>query len=499
MSHDSNDRTASADASFGWMANLARISPVGIYRCDATGQCIYVNERCCELAGLTAEEAKGSGWERAIHPLDRGRILEQWVRLVQAGELFRAEYRYLRPDGSSVWIFGESAEERDANGVLTGFIGTATDITELRNTREALEAAQAELEVRVRERTEKLRETTMVVDQIEDAVIQSDYDGLVVSWNRAAERLFGYTAEQMMGQTTLALTPVAERLAATKVRRRVRAGESIHGYETVRVRKDGRHLDVELTVFPLRDENGNVFATTAIIRDITERKRAQAQLRQLSQGLLRAQDEERRRIARELHDSTAQLLAAMTINLGQVCSSRRLTKRRREQLLAECTVFAERALMEVRTQSYLLHPPLLDERGLVAALGFFIDGFIQRSGIEVAFRAQPGLEGLCKTLELTLFRIVQEALTNVHRHSGSARAEINVTHQDGWISLTVRDFGRGFSRPINSLNGVGIAGIRERMMEIGGTFQIESASPGTQLNVKLRAEYTPHEDSHPVG
>jgi PAS domain S-box-containing protein len=481
------------------MAKLARVSPVGIFRCDPDGNCLYVNERLSELTGLTPEEASGYGWVRAIHPSDRERIAEEWRRTVEDGEQFRSEYRYLRPDGTTVWIRGESAEERDANGSLVSIIGTVTEITDCRRTREALEAARAELEQRVRERTEKLREAAMVVDQMEDAVIRADLSGVIVSWNRAAERLFGYTAEEMIGKTTLPLTPADEHINVISMKRRLQAGESIRSYETVRICKRGELLDVELSLFPLRDENGAIFGTTGIVRDISERKRTQAQLRQLSQGLLRAQDEERRRIARELHDSTAQLLAAMAINLGQVCSGRNIGDQKRDQLIAECTVLAERALMEIRTQSYLLHPPLLDERGLVAALGFFVDGFIRRSGIDVIFRSQSGLEGLSKPLELTLFRIVQEALTNVHRHSGSGRAEISVTVQDSWIALNVRDYGRGFAGTADSLNGVGVAGIRERVTELGGTFHIESASPGTRITVKLRAEYTPHEDSHSIG
>jgi PAS domain S-box-containing protein len=490
---DEPDRTeTSATADYGWMAKLARVSPVGIYHCDKFGNCLYVNERWCELTGLTFDEALGSGWERAIHPKDSARIHEEWKRTAEANEPFRSEYRFLQPNGRTLWVYGEVAEERDEDGVLIGLIGTVTDISELRAVREELERSRRDLEQRVRQRTEMLREAAMVVDQMKDAVIRTDLTGKIVSWNRGAEELFGYSAEEMIGQSTLMLTPVEHRVYAEDIKRRVRQGESVYRFESVRVTKDGTLLDVELSAFPLRDDDGTILGTTAIVRNISEQKRADAQLRQLSQRLLRVQDEERRRIARELHDSTAQLLAAISINLGRICESTRpLQDRVREQLLAEAMVFSENALLEVRTQSYLLHPPLLDERGLAAALEFFIDGFTKRSGIHVDFRAPKDLKRLTNILELTFFRIVQESLTNVHRHSGSTRAEIELREEDHWIELTVRDYGRGLNRSAGSTPGVGIAGIRERAKELGGTLTVESASPGTRLNVRLPAEYSP--------
>jgi PAS domain S-box-containing protein len=166
--------------------------------------------------------------------------------------------------------FGEVAEERDENGVLLGLIGTVTDITELRIAREELERSRAELESRVRERTEELREAAMVVDQMEDAVIRSDLDGNIVSWNRAAERLFGYRAGEMIGRSTFLLTPPEHRTGATEIKRRVREGESLYRIETVRMRKGWeRSWMSTCQSFRFEMTMERLLGTTAIVRNIS--------------------------------------------------------------------------------------------------------------------------------------------------------------------------------------------------------------------------------------
>ena len=176
---------------YEWLRCLARISPVGIYRADADGLCKYVNERWCELAGYPQEAALGTGWGRVIHPDDRARVLEEWGRMGAEGVSFRSEYRYLQPGGRVVWIFGEVAEERAADGRLMGYVGTVTDITELRRMRAELEQSHAELEERVHERTAQIERMAMIVAGSDDAIVSSDFEGNVVSWNPAAEMIFG--------------------------------------------------------------------------------------------------------------------------------------------------------------------------------------------------------------------------------------------------------------------------------------------------------------------
>ncbi len=471
---------------YEWLRCLARISPVGIYRADADGLCRYVNERWCELAGYPQEAALGTGWGRVIHPEDRARVLEEWSRMAALGVPFRSEYRYLQPGGRVVWIFGEVAEEHDAHGRLTGYVGTATDVTELRRMRAELEQSHAELEERVRERTRQIERMAMIVAASDDAIVSSDFEGNVVSWNPAAETIFGYAAEEMIGKSSFVVTPADRIEEARMLKARVRSGETVHQFETVRVARSGELIEVAVSLFPLRDAEGNVIGTSAIVRDIRERKKAKRSLRQLSWRLLRMQDEERRRLARELHDSAAQTVAALAMNLSLLTQTGgTMPEEKRAALLADSLQLAGDTVRDLRTQAYLLHPPLLDERGLNAALRWFVDGFTQRSGIAVEFEIAAEFPRLHEQLEMTIFRIIQESLSNVRRHAKSATASVRVTREGGWVTLEIRDRGCGMPGGDSDGMGVGIAGMRERLLQLGGMLTIARNDPGTAVIARL--------------
>lgn len=212
------------------------------------------------------------------------------------------------------------------------------------------------------------------------------------------------------------------------------------------------------------------------------------ELRQLSGRLMQLQDEERRRIARELHDSAGQALAALQMSLGAVeRSSGRLGKKAR-QALAESVDLARQCSRDVRTAAYLLHPPLLEDLGLVSALRHFLEGYAQRSGIRSEFDAPPDFGRLPREIELAIFRVVQECLTNIHHHSGSPTATVRLRREMRAVRLEVEDQGRGVPREMldesgNILPGlgVGIAGMQERMHLLGGRLEIRSSGHGTVI------------------
>jgi signal transduction histidine kinase len=221
-------------------------------------------------------------------------------------------------------------------------------------------------------------------------------------------------------------------------------------------------------------------------------------LGELSAHLLHLQDEERRRIARELHDSVGQTLAALSMNLAAVGADiERLTKT--ATTIADSTALVNDMSTDIRTISYLLHPPLLDEAGLASALTWYINGFSERSKIEVRLKIPDDFGRLPRDLETAIFRVVQECLTNIHRHSGGSFARILISHSDGQVKVEVEDNGRGIpaekrsqiiSTPTGT-PGVGIRGMRERLRQLGGTLEIRSDGEGKGTLISARLPATP--------
>ena len=211
-------------------------------------------------------------------------------------------------------------------------------------------------------------------------------------------------------------------------------------------------------------------------------------LRRLSTRLMQLQDEERRRIARELHDGLGQHLTAIAIELDG------LKANPTETAVMGCRELVDRAIAEIRTISYLLHPPLLDEVGFSSAALWYVEGFAKRSGLEVTIDLPRDMDRLPAMLEIGLFRILQEALTNIHRHSGSKRAEVRMQIAPGTTVLSIRDNGKGIPGDVlrrwneTGAAGVGLTGMRERVEELGGKVQIESGEHGTTLTVVLPSE-----------
>ncbi len=232
-------------------------------------------------------------------------------------------------------------------------------------------------------------------------------------------------------------------------------------------------------------------ALTLLESEITVRRQTEAHLRYLSSRLMTLQDEERRRIARDLHDTAGQTLAAIKMSLALLRQVKGAPAAI-EPLLDDLNALADEALQEVRTTSYLLHPPLLDEAGIASAARWFLEGFSRRSAIEVHCEIPDKMDRPPRDCELALFRVLQEGLTNVHRHSAATAANIRLHHDAAGFHLEICDNGKGVSdddlRRLESSgnkSGVGISGMRERIRELGGTFEIEALHPGTAVRVSL--------------
>ena len=253
---------------------------------------------------------------------------------------------------------------------------------------------------------------------------------------------------------------------------------------TQRQRKDGSLVEVEIHGIPVVVSDV-LLGVIAIYHDVSQKKEAEQTVQQFSARLLELQDDERRKIARELHDTTAQTMFALTMNLTRLQALVSVTNSEASAVISDSIQLAESSARELRTISYLLHPPLLEEMGLLSAVRWYVRGFSERSGIRIELWLPEEMERLPRQLELALFRILQESLTNVHRHSCSPAATIQVEADGERVVLEIRDQGLGMGSVTGSMPklGVGITGMRERIQQLGGHLEVVSGPQGTTVRV----------------
>jgi PAS domain S-box-containing protein len=361
-----------------------------------------------------------------------------------------------------------------------------------------------------------------IVDSSEDAIVSKTLEGIITSWNTSAERLFGYTASEAVGQHISLIIPVNRRDEETVIIERIKQGIRIEHFDTIRIRKDKTQLDISLTISPLRDASGKIVGASKIARDITQRKRIERELREseeryrtladaletqvqfrtqelerrasdlrdLSGRLLESQDDERRHIARELHDSAGQTLAALGMQLARISADAKKNPAQLAKDVHDAEELVQHLSQEIRTTSYLLHPPLLDESGISSALSWYVQGLAERSSLAIDLKVSDNFGRLPSEMELLIFRLVQECLTNIHRHSRSKTALIRIEREESNVHVEVEDHGSGMSperlAEIQSQGtGVGIRGMRERVRHFRGDLVIESNGSGTKVCATL--------------
>jgi PAS domain S-box-containing protein len=372
-----------------------------------------------------------------------------------------------------------------------------------------------------------------IVDSSDDAIISKTLEGVITSWNAGAERLFGYTPEEAVGRHISMVIPLDRRDEETSILARLREGQRIDHFDTIRMRKDGSKLEISLTISPVRDASGTIIGASKIARDIAGRKRVERELheseqrfraladaldtqvqfrtqelqrrnaeiveqsdrlRDLSARLMRTQDEERRRIALELHDSAGQNLAALAMTLARLEDDAKRDPTRFSEGIRDARELIQSLTQEVRTTSYLLHPPMLDEWGLSSALRWYVEGLVQRSDLAIEVHISEDLGRLAPEVELAIFRLVQESLTNIHRHSGSKTALIRVAREADKVCVEVQDRGKGMSKErfaeVQSQTvGFGLRGMKERVRQSHGELTIDSNALGTKITASFPLEH----------
>ncbi len=366
---------------------------------------------------------------------------------------------------------------------LAGYARTLEETVEKRTAALVADLAhRRRIELALRESEERYRD---LVELNPVAVFVNDQNRITFINSAGLELLGAELPEQILGRSPLDFFhPDCHAVVRQRVERLQSSPQRVPLMEERVVRLDGVVRDVEVVAASFQ-ERGKLIIQV-VLRDVTERKLAEAERQRLLTELLRSEDEERRRIARELHDSTAQHLAAAKLNLLRLRSGEASLSAASAPLMDDTQDLLEQSLQELRTFSWWLHPPLLEELGLVDALHDYAGGFARRSLLRVEVNTSKFQGRLPLELEMALFRVAQESLTNVHRHSESATALIRLERDEHEVRLEVQDSGRGLPEGAQGAGaGVGLRGMRERLRQFGGQLTIETDAQGTTILASL--------------
>jgi PAS domain S-box-containing protein len=421
-----------------------------------------------------------------VHPDDRSDVRRTFQQAMAHRSEVDLDYRIVRPDGTIRDIHSLARPVLDHSGNLLEYVGAVVDITEQRRAEAALRSSE-----------ERWR---LVFENSAIGIVLAEGEGKFVEANRAFQELVGYSNEELRTLTSMDITHEADIPRGTEVIQQLQSGSKREVQLEKRYRhKDGRYIWVRATGTAIPGSDSSPRYLLGLVEDVTDRKIAEqelaasvSQLHALAGRLMHAQDDERRRIARILHETTAQDLAALKMLLARLNRTASHLGESDRGALTDSISLAEQSMTEIRTLSYLLHPPFLDEMGLLSALRWYAVGFADRSGITVDLELPESFERLPRDTETALFRIVQESLINIHQHAESETARIRLRRDAETLVLEIEDRGRGI--PSESLKfimgdgggaGVGIAGMCERIEQLGGSLEITSGDSGTTVHARL--------------
>jgi PAS domain S-box-containing protein len=451
-------------------------TPALIHTGRPDGYLDYFNQPWLKYVGLPLEDLQGWAWIAVIHPEDVEEMVNSWRATLASGEPLVHEARVRRADGEYRWMLHSDVALRDEHGNIVKWYASSIDIED-----------------------RKRAEMQSLIDAIPQQIWSGPPDGNLDYCNDRWRSYMGLGLQELQGDGWQSMLHPDDRDRVLKTWHESVANGTLYEQEERHRAADGTYRWFLSRGVPLRDAEGRIVRWYGTNTDIEGRKQAEEELRHLSRQILRSQDEERRRIARDLHDSTGQDLVALATMLGQLRGSIPSGERKSHTLLSKCMALADQCIRDVRTLSYLLHPPVLDQAGLGDAIRDYVDGFIKRSGIQVELELSARLDRMARDVELALFRVVQEGLTNIQRHSGSQQAKIKIHHNSD-VTLEISDLGRGVSASVQRGKeepqfevGVGILSMQERVKLVGGRFEIDSTGQGTTVRVTVPLGGNEHE------
>ena len=460
--------------------------------------------------------------DKYIHRDDQHHVMAMIQRAIQSKTIFELEHRVIRTDGSLGWIYSRAIPIFAEHDEILEWFGSASDVTQRKQAEEALREQQ--------ERAE------FVADASDVGFWFCDLPFDKLAWDKRVKNHFWLPPDADVTIHTFyeRLHP-EDREPTRRAMERSIANNTQYDVEYRTVAPDGRQNWIRAIGRTFYDAAGQPTRFDGVTLNVTDRKQSalalsasEARYRVLAEGLdqqvqartlelqsgnreilrmyeslrtlstrmMTVQDEERRRIARDLHDSSGQLLAVIDMQLSTLAQDLRKAAPQFNEQVEETERLVEQLQKEIRTTSYLLHPPLLDEAGLFSALSWYVEGLNKRSNVQITLEIAPNFGRLPRDIELLVFRLVQESLANIYRHSGSETAMIRIARDEGTITVEVQDQGKGI--PPEKLveiqsegSGVGIRGMRERLRQFSGELRIESGENGTRVWVTISIPQTP--------
>jgi len=411
-----------------------------------------------------------------------GDPLEIRRKLESVGGIMEVEQEVLDQDGNKRWFECTAHWVLDAANRLVEIQEILRDVTENRLAKIRLEESEAGYR--------------MLFENDWDGIAIVNREGVIGDVNPSLCALLRFKPEDVMGRRFVDVIPFSNLPEEVLLEAATGSGKTRQLRSVEMLRVDGKKVFVDVVTASYVSSGRQLVQWN--FRDVTARKKADAQLRSLSARLLKSQDQERRRIARELHDSTGQNLSALQMNLSLLEASLQDASPSTLEVMEECQQMLDQCCTEIRTMSYLLHPPLLDEMGLVFAIKWFVDGFARRTGLWVSTELDEKIPRLPIDVEIALYRVLQESFNNIHRHSGGSHTWVRFYRKGELLVLEIEDDGVGidpeqltaFNESIPVL-GVGLLGMRERITQLGGRLVIQSNSTGTLICVML--PQGPHE------